>query len=50
MLTLPHQGAYYGAVNLVNTAIAAGVKKIVVTGTCVSLWDGACLILYRLSS
>ncbi|THU95301.1 NAD(P)-binding protein, partial [Dendrothele bispora CBS 962.96] len=34
------EGAYYGTIHIVNQAIAAGVKKIIVTGTFASLLDG----------
>ncbi|THU95299.1 NAD(P)-binding protein [Dendrothele bispora CBS 962.96] len=34
------EGAYYGTIHIVNQAIAAGVKKIVITGTFASLLDG----------
>ncbi|KAK7022950.1 hypothetical protein VNI00_016840 [Paramarasmius palmivorus] len=33
------RGAYEGTLNIVNQAIALGVKKIVVTGTGLNLWD-----------
>lgn len=33
------QGGYHGTLNVVNTAIAAGVKKIVVTSSAVTLFD-----------
>jgi len=34
------QGAYQGTIHIVEQAIVAGVKKIVVTGTSASLFDG----------
>ncbi|THU91442.1 hypothetical protein K435DRAFT_626118, partial [Dendrothele bispora CBS 962.96] len=35
-----YEGAYNGTIHLVEQAIAASVKKIVVTGTYASLFDG----------
>ncbi|THU89641.1 NAD(P)-binding protein, partial [Dendrothele bispora CBS 962.96] len=34
------EGAYHGTTHVVEQAIAAGVKKIVITGTFASLFDG----------
>ena len=34
------KGGYKGTIHIVESAIAQGIKRIVVTGSIVSMWDG----------
>jgi len=40
LIVVALQGAYQGTVHIVEQAIAAGIKNIVITGTVASLFDG----------